>query len=170
MQQETMLTHTINGDQISVPAEAALLAYLEKVVDSRLPIALESSVLRTGAFTGEAPAIGADWKDGKYAGLTIFENAPCHLVLMPGELESTSWGKAVGWASKEQRGSLPSRFDALVLFQNLKDEFKDEAYWTADVYARDAGYAWCLSFGNGNQNCYPQGDELRARAVRRVPL
>jgi hypothetical protein len=73
------------------------------------------------------------------------------------------------WAEK-QGGVLPSRVDQLVLWQNLKGEFKKEAYWSSEQNADDAAYAWYQYFSYGGQDYSGKGGEFRARAVRRVPF
>jgi hypothetical protein len=118
------------------------------------------------------PAIGEPFSNEKleeiYAGITLHGNEAFALVLLPGDYEG-NWQGALAWAEK-QGGMLPSRFDALVLWQNLKGHFKKEAYWTSEQLAVDADWAWCQDFYDGYQYCYGKSGELRARAVRRVPL
>jgi len=111
---------------------------------------------------------GTQYRGGQYAGLTIHDNAPHELILLPGEFNGV-WNDAIAWA-EQQGGVLPSRFDALMLFTNLKDEFKSAWHWTADEYAGDAGYAWIQGFDNGGQSSFRKSGRYRARAVRRVPI
>ena len=120
------------------------------------------------AATTTPPAIGAEWQGGIYAGLTIHDNKPMHLVVLPGDTEAT-WAKAGAWA-KKQGGELPSRVDALILFQNVRPEFKRDAYWTAQPYAGDESFAWCQGFYGGTQGYGHKSYALRARAVRRFPI
>jgi len=126
--------------------------------------------LAAPAATGDAvlPKIGAEWNGGIYAGLSIYNNAPVALVLLPGD-EKLDW-KAAGVWTEKQGGVLPSRFDHLVLFQNLRGQFKEEAYWSATPYAGDESYAWFQLFFNGHQFTTHKGNQLRARAVRRVKI
>jgi hypothetical protein len=90
------------------------------------------------------------------------------LILLPGD-EELNWKDAITWAEK-QGGVLPSRVDALVLWQNLPGEFRKEAYWTAEQHAAYPDYAWYQGFYYGYQYYYPIYSKLRARAVRRKPL
>ena len=122
----------------------------------------------TIAHASALPGIGADFQGGKYAGLTIHDNAPHALILLPGEFKG-DWKTSLDWADKED-GELPSRFDALVLFQNLKAEFKTEWYWTSAQLASDPSYAWVQDFGLGRQSCLRVDYGYRARAVRRVAI
>ena len=76
--------------------------------------------------TSALPAIGSAYGTiGLYAGLTIDDGDPYELVLLPGEFEG-NWKDALAWAEK-QGGVLPSRVDALILWQNLPGEFRKEA-------------------------------------------
>lgn len=120
--------------------------------------------------TGEGlPAIGTEWQGGIYAGLSIEDNKSVALILLPASIEDVTWDKAVEWA-KEQGGELPSRIDALVLFKNAKDQFKEAAYWTGEQPAGTSDYAWYQYFYDGNQNYWHRGSAYHARAVRRIPL
>ena len=112
--------------------------------------------------------IGDIWQGGIYAGRSIHENEPVELVLLP-EKFCGNWKDATAWADK-QGGTLPSRIDLLVLWQNLRDKFERDWYWSGEQYAGDASCAWCQGFPYGSQHFYPQGYVLRARAVRRVTI
>jgi len=89
---------------------------------------------------GSLPEIGAPLENGIYAGLSLHAEQPFALVLLPGELDSAKWNDAVAWAEK-QGGALPSRIDQLVLFKNLKSEFKEAYYWSVEEYAPVPDYA-----------------------------
>lgn len=117
---------------------------------------------------GTLPEIGAAWRGGIYAGITVHNNQPMTLVLLPGDVRKT-WNEAVAWATEQGR-ELPSRMDMLVLFQNLKREFQESCYWTGARYARIGCYAWYQSFTHGNQDINHEVSALRARAVRRFPI
>lgn len=104
----------------------------------------------------------------RYIGLTVFENKPHHLILLPGEFTG-SWKKALAFAEKAG-GVLPSRIDALILFDRARDQFKRDWHWTSQEYAGDADYAWCQYFGSGGQSANRKGSVCLARAVRRVPI
>ena len=118
--------------------------------------------------TSALPAIGSAYQDGLYSGLTIDENAPAQLVLLPGEFNG-DWKDAIAWA-KEQGGVLPSRVDALILWQNMAAEFRKEAYWTDTQHAVHSDSAWYQDFLNGNQDSSYISDKLRARSVRRLKI
>jgi hypothetical protein len=73
------------------------------------------------------------------------------------------WQDAIKWAEKAG-GELPSRFDALTLFTNLKSEFKEEWYWTSAQHASGESYAWMQHFGNGTSTT-----TARATTIVRAP-
>lgn len=149
---------------VHVPAEVAARAYLEKLLDESRPVALSASFsLR------ETPAIGAEWKDGIYAGPTILDNEPLHLVLLPNEFAAGPHEAALKW-SEERGAALPSRFDSLVLFTNLKDKFQREYYWCNELRAGYPDYAWCQGFDGGGQYWGSRDGRCRAVAVRRYPI
>lgn len=151
---------------VTIPAELAARAYLERMLEQSRPAPLTLTADRL-----LLPAIGSPWRDGEYAGLTIFENLPHHLVLLPGEREPGSYEPASKWA-EERRAMLPSRFDGLVLVTNLKDRFKSDGYyWLSDPVAGYPDYAWYQYIGNGNQNWYHRrSNYFSAVAIRRYPI
>lgn len=114
------------------------------------------------------PKIGEPWQGGIYAGLSIENECSVRLVLLSGDTES-NWKGATAWA-EQQGGVLPSRIDQLVLFKNLKAQFRGEAYWSSEPSAGDGGCAWCAYFYDGYQDVYRKANELRARAVRRLAI
>ncbi|MCR4331887.1 MAG: DUF1566 domain-containing protein [Sulfuricaulis sp.] len=116
----------------------------------------------------DLPAIGAAYGGGLYAGLTLLDNRAHALVLLPGD-DELNWKDALAWAER-QGGVLPSRVDALVLWQNLPGEFRKEAYWTDTQHAAYSDYAWFQHFGGGTQDFYGISSKLRARAVRRLKI
>lgn len=106
--------------------------------------------------------------DGEhYAGLALKpDGTPSHhLILLPGEGQDLKWFAAVEWAEKAG-GALPSRQEQALLYANLKDQFKPEWYWSGEQH--DASFAWFQLFNGGGQDLGRKGNELRARAVRRL--
>jgi hypothetical protein len=120
-----------------------------------------------GAFAN-LPSIGAAYQGGIYAGLSVENERPVALVLLQGD-ESLAWHDAAPWAEK-QGGVLPSRIDQLVLFKNLKGEFKEAWYWSGEQFAGYEDSAWFQGFGFGGQYDGRKGDHYRVRAVRRLPI
>jgi hypothetical protein len=90
-----------------------------------------------------------------------------HIILLPGEIEDSKWSDAMEWA-KSIGGTLPDRCESALLFAILKDQFKEEWYWTCEQNANGSDYAWIQYFGYGTQYDYRKSYEYRARAVRRI--
>lgn len=110
-------------------------------------------------------------KDGEiYAGAIINpDGTGNHIVLLDGELVDSEWDGAMAWA-KEQGGDLPNRVEQALLFDKLKDRFKERAYWSNEQHASVSDYAWDQDFFSGGQSSWPKAGRLRARAVRRVSI
>ena len=106
-----------------------------------------------------------------YAGIILGKDGEhdYHLFLLPGEAESVNWEDAKTFASKAS-GELPTRREQSLLFANLKEEFKERAYWSNTPHAVYGSFAWCQGFDNGGQDDYYKDNELRARAVRRLVI
>lgn len=92
-----------------------------------------------------------------------------HLILLPGEKEEIKWEDAAEWA-KELGGHLPDRVESALLFNCMKDEFQEDAYWTCETHKSNAAWAWYQDFNNGSQDYSYKYGELRARAVRRLSV
>jgi hypothetical protein len=115
-----------------------------------------------------APKLPALKKGETYVGITLHDDKPHHLILLPGD-ESKKWADAVAWA-KKKGGVLPSRIDAIVLFEKAKAKFEQRWYWLGQEYAGHAGYAWVADFSYGGQGNYLKSYGCRCRAVRRVAI
>ncbi|AJY40018.1 DUF1566 domain-containing protein [Burkholderia humptydooensis] len=104
----------------------------------------------------------------RIAGQILLEDGSLshYLILLPGEAEDLDWEAAKAWAA-ERGGELPTRREQSLLFANLKGEFEERAYWSAERHAENSGWAWFQDFTSGTQSTHHQGNELRARAVRR---
>ena len=122
---------TVNGIDVSINEAAIAQLVRERLTADTMQISAQPML----------PAIGEPYQGGQYAGLTLVDNVPQILVLLPGELIKGEWKDAADWA-KQNGGELPSRFDGLALFKNLKSEFKEEAYWLNEQHASVSGYAW----------------------------
>ena len=110
-----------------------------------------------------------------YAGITTGKDGEpsYHLVLLPGQADDITWEKAMEWASKQGGDSvtsLPTRREQALLYANLKEEFEERAYWSCEAHESESGWAWCQNFYDGNQGLSTRSHELRARAVRRLPI
>ena len=165
MQKTDVVSIAVGEATLNIPAELAARAYLEKfMLPSSLPAGFAATPIKK-----QLPDIGDPWQNGIYAGTTLYNGIPMALVLLPGQATDINWAAAGTWA-KEQGGELPSRIDALVLFENLKKEFSDNWYWTAAQHAGFESYAYVQDFDCGNQYWVPKVYDYRARAVRRFPI
>jgi hypothetical protein len=152
----------LTEDQLRQEVTVALpLGVLLRISDEPKP-----AVALATAASG-LPAIGAEYEGGIFAGVTLDGDQLAALVLLPGDFNGT-WAEAKDWADKED-GVLPSRIDQIVLFKNLKAEFKDAYYWSGEQHA-DAACAWCRDFSDGTQYWFYVSFRSRARAVRRIPI
>ena len=89
-----------------------------------------------------------------------------HVILLPGEKDDINWQDATEWAASIG-GQLPDRVEYALLFSCMKDEFKEEAYWTCETHKGNAEWAWYQGFYTGYQYHTHKHNDLRARAVRR---
>ena len=99
-------------------------------------------------------------------GIVSADGTTTHIILLPGAFQGT-WKKSMNWAAK-QGGDLPTRVEQSLLYATAKEEFERDYYWSND--AHESGWAWFQYFGDGNQDYYRKDYELRARAVRRLPI
>lgn len=153
---------------IEIPT-SMLLTLIERAFEAPTLITMaRSSALRS---TPNVPPIGAACDGGEYAGLTVCDEQPMLLILLPGEFAGGSHEDAKKWAV-EQGGVLPSRHDGLVLFQNMKvkGDFKDAWYWLEPRRAGESDSAWCQTFSDGRQDWGRVSGACRARAVRRLVI
>ncbi len=105
-----------------------------------------------------------------YAGAIINpDGTGNHIILLTGDKDDGNWDDAMEWA-KSLGGDLPNRVESALLFNQSKDQFKPEWYWTNEQHASSSSYAWYQDFDNGSQFNTSKRDELRARAVRRLAI
>ena len=91
-----------------------------------------------------------------------------HVILLPGDNDDASWQQQKEWVASIG-GELPTRLEQALFWQNCREHFKHEWYWSCEEHAL-AGWAWFQTFITGNQGSNLQGTQLRARAVRRLPI
>lgn len=92
-----------------------------------------------------------------------------HIILLPGDNDDATHAEATEWA-KSIGGELPTRVEQSLLWAKHRDQFKNDWYWSCEQHASDAGAAWYQNFKHGNQDYDGVYTELRARAVRRLPI
>jgi hypothetical protein len=115
------------------------------------------------------PTLGSPLHGGKFAGITTAADGTHHALILLDDKPSDklTWRKALNWATKLD-ADLPSRAEALLLFMNLPGEFERTWHWTNTQYSD--GNAWYQTFYYGCQSRNGKSAELRARAVRRLPI
>ncbi len=92
-----------------------------------------------------------------------------HLILLPGDNDEATWQSQLKWANSIG-GDLPNRIEQSMLWAHHRDQFKQDWYWSNEPHHSDSSWAWAQDFSNGIQYDYHEGNELRARAVRRLPI
>ena len=92
-----------------------------------------------------------------------------HLILLPGDNDGASWQAQIEWA-KSIGGQLPTRVEQSLLYAKHKNLFREAAYWSCTEHESESGWAWYQYFSHGLQTNYRKDYELRARAVRRLPI
>ena len=92
-----------------------------------------------------------------------------HVILLPGDNSPATWEAQLEWA-KSIGGYLPTRIEQAMLLANHSDQFKKDWYWSNEIHDTESGWAWCQHFNDGYQGDSLRSCELRARAVRRLPI
>ena len=92
-----------------------------------------------------------------------------HVILLPGDNDDATHESQLEWA-KSIGGDLPSRIEQAMLWANHRDQFKKDWYWSNETHHTESGWAWCQLFDYGSQYTTRKDNELRARAVRRLPI
>ena len=93
-----------------------------------------------------------------------------HVILLPGDNDVAPWEAQMEWA-KSIGGDLPNRIEQAMLWATHRDQFQKDGYWSNETHHSESGWAWCQYFYHGGQYYrYYRLNELRARAVRRVPI
>ena len=92
-----------------------------------------------------------------------------HIILLPGDNNDATHEAQLEWA-KSIGGDLPSRIEQAMLWANHRDQFKKDWYWSNETHHSESGWVWSQCFYRGRQSSCYRFDEIRARAVRRVPI
>ncbi|MBR7910011.1 DUF1566 domain-containing protein [Burkholderia vietnamiensis] len=90
-----------------------------------------------------------------------------HVILLPGDSAGAPWKDQLAWA-KSTGGDLPTRVEQALLYANCRDAFERDWYWSNEP--NGDRWAWCQLFTSGGQNYLRQHGQVRARAVRRLPI
>ncbi len=92
-----------------------------------------------------------------------------HVILLPGDNDDATHEAQLEWA-KSIGGDLPTRIEQAMLWANHRDQFKKDWYWSNEIHHSESGWAWCQCFYDGGQDYDDRSYDLRARAVRRLPI
>ncbi len=92
-----------------------------------------------------------------------------HVILLPGDNDYATHESQLEWA-KSIGGDLPNRIEQAMLWAHHRDQFKKDWYWSNETHHSESGWAWCQYFYYGYQSYDYRYGELRARAVRRLPI
>ena len=92
-----------------------------------------------------------------------------HVILLPGDNDDATHESQLEWA-KSIGGDLPTRIEQAMLLANHSDQFKKDWYWSNEIHDTESGWAWYQDFTDGRQSYDDRYGELRARAVRRLPI
>ena len=103
------------------------------------------------------------------AALTDANGELYHLILLPGDNDDATHAAQIEWA-QSIGGDLPTRVEQALLWERARDQFKKDWYWSNETHHSESGWAWYQGFGSGSQPGYGKFRELRARAVRRLPI
>ncbi len=130
---------------------------------------MQTSAQPEAALTFTIPSLN---EGEHYAGIVLDPESSQpthHLILLPGVAEDITWPDALAWA-EHAGGALPTRQEQALLYGNCKPQFERDWYWSSEQHAGDEACAWCQGFSSGGQDNLLEGSELRARAVRRLPI
>ena len=92
-----------------------------------------------------------------------------HVILLPGDNDDATHEAQIEWANSIG-GDLPTRIEQAMLWADHREQFKKDWYWSNEIHHAESGWAWCQNFGGGYQSYDRKTSELRARAVRRLPI
>ena len=92
-----------------------------------------------------------------------------HVILLPGDNDNATHKSQLEWA-KSIGGDLPNRIEQAMLWANHRDQFQKDWYWSNETLHSESGWAWYQHFYDGRQSHHRKYHELRARAVRRLPI
>jgi hypothetical protein len=164
---------TIGGLQITAPANEAVLALLREKLDD-VEIALPSPLSVSTPALPLGRKIGERNEDGIHAGLLFDGERFYELILAHKSKEIASIKHDEAMHSAPEGWSLPTRAEALHLFEKVQpalkgsdEAFAEEWYWTRQVHERVSGYAWIQGFGGGDCYTLDRSLNFRVRFVRR---
>jgi hypothetical protein len=99
----------------------------------------------------------------------------CYRRLKPGTAENSQWGRSgINLSAVPPTWPYtlaePSQTILEVFRAGGTEAFEEAAYWTSTQHASGSDSAWVQYFDDGGQGSWGKGNELRARAVRRLKI
>lgn len=122
------------------------------------------------------PPVTQPWPDhgGIYAGIAApdADQPERHVVLLTDKPpKAMNHKQATEWAASLGNGArLPTRFEAALLYANLRDKIEDKSDWYWTSTPTSGGNVWVQYFDGGDQIYDHKANELLAVAVRCIPL
>lgn len=122
------------------------------------------------------PPVTQPWPDhgGIYAGIAAPEpdQPERHVVLLTDKPpKAMTFKQATEWAASLGNGArLPTRFEAALIYANLRDKIEEKSDWYWTSTPNSDGNVWVQHFYGGGQGTYPRYAKLLAVAVRCIPV
>lgn len=92
-----------------------------------------------------------------------------HTILLPGDYDDAPWQAQIDRAAAEN-ADLPNRAELVTMYEKFPEQFQKSVYWSNTTHRDSDKWAWYQYFLYGNQGNDGKHYELRARAVRRLPI
>jgi hypothetical protein len=154
--------------EIIVPISVKLTPESQALIDALTAMGKAASA---PTATAAQPAIGAPWRGGKYAGISVGEDGQPdgYIILLADKPDAKlTWQGSLDWAKTLVDARLPTKREAALLYANLSGEFDtSDWHWTSTPYS--GSNAWMQFFDGGSQSDYLKSSERVCRAVRRFP-
>jgi hypothetical protein len=145
---DPFLTLNLGEAEVRVPREAAVLAYLEQLVEQRRTVDLATFPARASPSSATARTTSASTpRTASTPACRSTRAARSSSTCCPARA-TRSLARRGEVGRGPQGGQLPSRIDQLVLLKNLKAEFKEEATGRASS-TPDERWAWYQYFSYG---------------------
>ena len=92
-----------------------------------------------------------------------------HTILLPGDYDDAPWKTHMARAAADN-ADLPNRAELVTMYEQFPEQFQKTWYWSNTTDRDGAEWAWFQHFHYGHQYFNDKDCELRARAVRRLPI
>ena len=169
------------------PVQEPALGFLERMMAERFVGGLGAEFEKRNRMFGCGPttkpntiipARGAKWPgtEAKYAGISLSKCGTklVHLIVWPDTFkERVSHEQAIKKAEEiapDWNSHLPTRYQGIALFTNLRDEFDKDCYHWLLEKTKDGKGAFIQLFASGDQTWSSLVNNFRVRAVSEIPL